>query len=145
MPDFSLVPVHYQPDFSDYSLVPVDYDPFSADDMIQQARAQLESQSQRLAAGAGPPNVGVPANNVEAAASGESYDPDSPNGVPGSGQPHNPSAAPRSPSDKPVLANQQQPDDMSGPGPASGGDGSSFGKSLLQGAINAVPGAYHSA
>lgn len=46
---------------------------------------------------------------------------------------------------KPVLANQQQPSDMSGPGPASGGDTSSFWKSLLQGTINAaVPGAYHS-
>jgi hypothetical protein len=26
MPDYSLVPVDYQPDFDDYSLVPVDYD-----------------------------------------------------------------------------------------------------------------------
>jgi hypothetical protein len=25
MPDYSLVPVDYEPDFSDYSLVPVDY------------------------------------------------------------------------------------------------------------------------
>jgi hypothetical protein len=49
MPDFSLVPVDHQPDFSDVSLVPVDHDPFSADDLIQQARAQLASQPQRLA------------------------------------------------------------------------------------------------
>jgi A nuclease of the HNH/ENDO VII superfamily with conserved WHH len=49
MPDFSLVPVDHQPDFSDVSLVPVDHDPFSADDMIQRARAQLASQPQRLA------------------------------------------------------------------------------------------------
>jgi hypothetical protein len=41
MPDYSLVPVDYQPDFSDFSLVPVDYDPFSADRMVQQAGAQL--------------------------------------------------------------------------------------------------------
>jgi hypothetical protein len=34
MPDYSLVPVDYRPDFEDYSLVPVDYDPFAADDMI---------------------------------------------------------------------------------------------------------------
>jgi hypothetical protein len=37
MPDYSLVPVDYQPDFSDFSLVPVDYDPF-ADDITQQAQ-----------------------------------------------------------------------------------------------------------
>jgi len=49
MPDFSLIPVDYQPDFSDVSLIPVDHDPFSADDLIQQARAQLASQPQRLA------------------------------------------------------------------------------------------------
>jgi hypothetical protein len=45
VPDYSLVPVDYQPDFSDYSLVPVDYDPFSADDATQPAEAQPE-QSQ---------------------------------------------------------------------------------------------------
>ena len=28
MPDYSLVPVDYQPDFSEVSLVPVDHDPF---------------------------------------------------------------------------------------------------------------------
>jgi hypothetical protein len=48
VPDYSLVPVDYQPDFSDVSLVPVDYDPFSADDMIQQARTQLASQPARF-------------------------------------------------------------------------------------------------
>jgi hypothetical protein len=144
---YSLVPVDYQPDFSDYTLVPVDYNPFAAEDAIQQARAQLASQPQRLAAGAGQPNVGAPANNAQAAASGESHDPDSDSvsGVPQSGQPYNPSAAPISPPGAPVLANQQQPGDISSPGPASGGDGSSFWKSLLQGTINAaVPGAYHS-
>ena len=83
MPDFSLVPVDHQPEFSDVSLVPVDHDPFRADDIIQQTRAQLESQPQRLVTGAGSPNVGVPANNVEAAASGESYDPESPTAFPG--------------------------------------------------------------
>jgi hypothetical protein len=40
MPDFSLVPVDHQPDFSDVSLVPVDHDPFSADGAIQQAQIQ---------------------------------------------------------------------------------------------------------
>ena len=48
MADFSLVPVDHQPDFDDVSLVPVDHDPFSADDMIEQARMQLESQPQGL-------------------------------------------------------------------------------------------------
>jgi hypothetical protein len=47
MPDFSLVPVDHQPDFSDVTLVPVDHDPFSADCAIQQAGTQPESQSQR--------------------------------------------------------------------------------------------------
>jgi len=46
MPDYSLVPVEYQPDFDDYSLVPVDHDPFAADGPIQQARTQLASQPQ---------------------------------------------------------------------------------------------------
>ena len=49
MPDFSLVSVDHQPDFGDISFVPVDHDPFGADGMIEQARTQLESQSQRLA------------------------------------------------------------------------------------------------
>ena len=103
MPDFSLVPVDHQPDFSDVSLIPVEHDPFSADDIIQQTRAQLESQPQRLATGAGPRNAGVPANNVEAAASGNSYDPDSPNGLSGLGQPYNLSESPVLSSDKPLT------------------------------------------
>ena len=41
MPDYSLVPVDYQPDFGDFSLVPVDYDPFGADDAVRQSQAQL--------------------------------------------------------------------------------------------------------
>src|SRR5260221_14351997 len=49
MPDFSLVPVDYQPDFSDVSLLPVANDPFSADEMIRQAQTQLASQPQQLA------------------------------------------------------------------------------------------------
>jgi hypothetical protein len=40
MPDYSLVPVDYQPDFDDYSLVPVDYDPFPEDGLAQQAQFQ---------------------------------------------------------------------------------------------------------
>jgi hypothetical protein len=47
MPDYSLVPVDYQPDFSDYSLVPVDYDPFGDDGATQQAQAQpAQTQAQ---------------------------------------------------------------------------------------------------
>lgn len=42
MPDSSLVPVDYQPDFGDFSLVPADYDPFSADGVAQQAQVQLQ-------------------------------------------------------------------------------------------------------
>jgi Domain of unknown function (DUF4329) len=64
---YSLVPVDYQPDFDRYSLVPVDYDPFAADGMIQQARTQLESQPQRLAAGADLPDVGASASSIEGA------------------------------------------------------------------------------
>jgi len=40
MPDFSLVPVDHQPDFSDISLIPVDHDPFGADGANQQVQAQ---------------------------------------------------------------------------------------------------------
>ena len=67
MPDYSLVPVDYQPDFDDYSLVPVDYDPFAADGVaqqsqIQQAQAQPQGPLQQPpATGAGQPDVGVPA------------------------------------------------------------------------------------
>ena len=44
MPDFSLVPVDHQPDFSDVSLVPVDHDPFSIDDAIGQSQSQIQTQ-----------------------------------------------------------------------------------------------------
>jgi hypothetical protein len=73
MPDFSLVPVDHQPDFSDVSLVPVDHDPFSdSAGIVQQARAQPaqtqnqpaqsqpESPPQTPATGMGQPNVGAP-------------------------------------------------------------------------------------
>jgi hypothetical protein len=63
MPDYSLVPVDYQPDFDDYSLVPVDYDPFAADDAVQQWRiqqAQAQPQ-QQPPAGAGQPDAAAPA------------------------------------------------------------------------------------
>jgi hypothetical protein len=110
MPDYSLVPVDHQPDFGDVSLVPVDHDPFSAADTIQRTRAQLESQPQQLATGAAPPNAGVPANNVEAAASGESYDPDSASGdIPGPHQPYSPSAAPIIPSNDPTAVRSHYP------------------------------------
>jgi hypothetical protein len=65
MPDYSLVPVDYPPDFDDHSLVPVDYDPFAADGpaqqaQIQQAQAQAPPQ-QPPATGAGQPDAGAPA------------------------------------------------------------------------------------
>lgn len=44
MPDYFLVPVDYQPDFSDFSLVPVNYDPFSLGGMFQQGPSQPEIQ-----------------------------------------------------------------------------------------------------
>jgi hypothetical protein len=67
MPDYSLVPVDYQPGFDDYSLVPVDYDPFTADGQaqqaqIQQAQAQPQGPPQQPpATGAGQPDAGAPA------------------------------------------------------------------------------------
>jgi hypothetical protein len=57
MPGYTLVPVDYQPDFEDYSLVPVDYDPFAADDIIQRARTQQESQPQTDAGFDQPPSA----------------------------------------------------------------------------------------
>jgi hypothetical protein len=57
MPGYTLVPVDYQPDFGDYSLVPVDYDPFAADDIIQRARTQQESQPQTDAGFDQPPSA----------------------------------------------------------------------------------------
>ncbi|MHC2255480.1 hypothetical protein ACVILK_005172 [Bradyrhizobium embrapense] len=67
MPDYSLVPVDYQPDFGDYSLVPVDHDPFAADGVTQQAQVQqAQAQPQGLPqqqppTGAGQPNADAPA------------------------------------------------------------------------------------
>ena len=57
MPDYSLVPVDYQPDFDDYSLVPVDHDPFAADGPIQRAGTQLASQPQPNAGFDQPPSA----------------------------------------------------------------------------------------
>jgi hypothetical protein len=57
MPDYSLVPVDYQPDFGDSSLVPVDYDPFAADGPIPQAGTQLASQPQPDAGFDQPPSA----------------------------------------------------------------------------------------
>lgn len=83
MPDFSLVPVDYQPEFDDFSLIPVDHDPFGVGEIVQQAQAQQtqvqaqplptqfqppqpQSQSPPLppAAGAGQPDIGAPAVGV---------------------------------------------------------------------------------
>jgi hypothetical protein len=63
MPDYSLVPVDYQPDFDGYSLVPVDHDPFTADGLTQQAQIQLAQAQpqQQPPAGAGQPDAAAPA------------------------------------------------------------------------------------
>jgi len=69
MPDYSLVPVDYQPQFDDHSLVPVDHDPFAADGVAQQAQIQLAqaqvplqgTPQQPPATGAGQPDAGAPA------------------------------------------------------------------------------------
>jgi hypothetical protein len=62
MPDYSLVPVDYQPDFDNHSLVPVDHDPFAADGAAKQAQFQLAQvqPQQRPAAGPDQPDTGVP-------------------------------------------------------------------------------------
>jgi hypothetical protein len=87
MPDYSLVPVDYQPDFDDYSLVPVDYDPFAADGVAQQAQIQQaqfqqpptptppaqpqpQTQPQQPATGAGLPGVNGPATGNSPSGSG---------------------------------------------------------------------------
>ena len=82
MPDYSLVPVDYQPDFDDYSLVPVDYDPFAADGLVQQAQFQQpptptppaqpapQTQPQQPATGAGQPGVNGPATGNSPSGSG---------------------------------------------------------------------------
>lgn len=44
----TLVPVDHEPDFGGVSFVPVDHNPFSADGLVQQARAQLASQPERF-------------------------------------------------------------------------------------------------
>jgi hypothetical protein len=64
MPDYSLVPVDYQPEFEGVSLVPVDHDPFSTDGVTQQAQTQQaqtqQGQPQQPATGAGQPDDGAP-------------------------------------------------------------------------------------
>jgi len=74
MPDYSLVPVDYQPEFEGVSLVPVDYDPFSADGATQQAQTQQaqtqQSQPQQPATGAGLSDVSAPALPIEGASDG---------------------------------------------------------------------------
>jgi hypothetical protein len=67
MPDYTLVPVDYQPDFGDYSLVPVDHDPFAEDGVAQPSQlqyAQAQPQSplqQQPGTGAGQANAGAQA------------------------------------------------------------------------------------
>jgi HNH/ENDO VII superfamily nuclease len=65
MPDFSLVPVEHQPDFSDVSLIPVDHDPFSADGATRPAQPlpaqnQPARPPQQPATGPDLPDVGAP-------------------------------------------------------------------------------------
>jgi hypothetical protein len=47
MPDYSLVPVDYQPEFDDHSLVPVDHDPFAADGVAQQPQIHWPKRSRK--------------------------------------------------------------------------------------------------
>jgi hypothetical protein len=67
MPNYSLVPVDYQPQFDDPSFVPVDHDPFAADGVTQQPQIQLAQAQppvppqQPPATGAGQPDAGAPA------------------------------------------------------------------------------------
>lgn len=66
MPDYSLVPVNYQPEFDDHSFVPVDHDPFAADGVAQQpqiqlAQAQPQAPQQPPATGGDQPDAGAPA------------------------------------------------------------------------------------
>jgi hypothetical protein len=82
MPDYSLIPVDYQPNFDGYSLVPVDYDPFAADGVTQHAQIQQppgptqpeqpqpQTQPQQPAPGAGQPGVNGPATGSGLSGSG---------------------------------------------------------------------------
>jgi hypothetical protein len=75
MPDYSLVPVDYQPDFDGYSLVPVDHDPFTEDGVAQQSQIQqpptpAQPQPQQPAMGAGQPGVNGPATGNSPGGSG---------------------------------------------------------------------------
>jgi len=82
MPDYTLAPVDYQPDFQGYSLVPVDHDPFAADGVTQQAQFQQpptptqpaqpqpQGQPQQPATGAGQPGVNGPATGNSPGGSG---------------------------------------------------------------------------
>lgn len=88
MPDFSLVPVDHQPDFSDVSLCPVDHDPFGIDGPVGQPQVQLaqvqaqpaqtqpEDPPQQPAIGADQPDAGAPAT-------GDGINPSSGQGKPG--------------------------------------------------------------
>lgn len=62
MPNFSLVPVDYQPDFGDVSLIPVDHDPFSTGGAAQPVQTQPTPNSppQQPATGPDLPDVGAP-------------------------------------------------------------------------------------
>jgi hypothetical protein len=102
MPDYSLVPVDYQPDFDGYSLVPVDHDPFAEDGVAQQAQIQQpptptqpaqpqpQTQLQQPATGAGQPGVNGPATGNSPSGSGggagvgnAGSDPNNPTWAPG--------------------------------------------------------------
>ena len=106
MPDYTLVPVDYQPDFSDYSLVPVDYDPFAPKVVVEQAQPQPGGTPQQSASGVAQPDVVPPINNLSPVAFGESYDGDvtPANGIPAS---RDPSAGPIFPVEKSSAASDQ--------------------------------------
>ena len=124
MPDYSLVPVDYQPDFSDYSLVPVDYDPFPEDGVTQQAQPptptppaqpQPQIQPQQSAAGAGPPGVNGPATGNSPNGSGggagvgnAGSNPNSPTWAQGGAPAFTPLSGDANPTPTETLVNQAQ-------------------------------------
>lgn len=138
MDDYSLVPVEHQPEFESVSLVPVDHDPFSGDGVAtQQAQAQLQTQFQLAQA------QSVPAQQGQANAQSDQT----------AIQPTQAQAAQlgtqlaqfqqAQPPQPTLKTAQPQTGDMSAAAPASDRDGPSFGKRLVQGAVDAVPGAYY--
>jgi hypothetical protein len=93
MPDYSLVPVDYLPEFEGVSFVPVDYDPVSADGTTSRAAAPAQFHDPKL---------------------------QSASGVDTSSPSYNPSPPPTPPLGIPAPAKGQQPGNLPGPGPTAG-------------------------